>query len=179
MTIDETIDITKDYLLVNADMEELIEKMLTKISIDQKRNINDNLGKLDDELSQMQFHRYLNTQKIYQLNNVHTDWDKQVTYIITTKNNKFQAAIKAIPKESRMLKVKDYEFRIQKLYEEIAVLDSTTWKINEAFISNEKIKQIDENNKVQHKIERKLFWLTTITLGFVIIQTVIGYLSLQ
>lgn len=113
------------------------------------------------------------------MNNVHTDWDKQVTYIITTKNNKFQAAIKAIPKESRMLKVKDYEFRIQKLYEEIAVLDSTTWKINEAFISNEKIKQIDENNKVQHKIERKLFWLTTITLGFVIIQTVIGYLSLQ
>ncbi|MFH0068409.1 hypothetical protein [Peribacillus sp. NPDC056705] len=127
MTIEETIDVIKDYLRVNADMEELIEKMLTKISIDQNRNINDNLGKLDNELSQMQFHRYLNTQKIYQLNNVHTDWDKQVTYIITTKNKELQAETKAIPQENRMLKVKDYEFKIQKLYEEIAVLDSTIW----------------------------------------------------
>lgn len=124
---EETVEIIIDYLKVNADMEELIEEMLTKIANVQKRKINYNLAKLDNELSKLQFHRYLDTQKIYQLNNVHMDWDKHVTYFITTKKKELQTALKSIPQDERMLKVKDYEFRIENLYEEISVLDSTTF----------------------------------------------------
>lgn len=179
MTISEMIETIKDYLKTNADMEELIVKMLKKIANDLKLLIQKNLELLDNQLNKMEFRRFMKTQKIYQLNNVHTDWDKQVTYLIKTNNKELQSDVNEIPKEDRMLKVKDYSFDIEKLYEEIVVCESTLLRINEAFVSNEKVKQIEKNNKIQEKINQKLFWLTGITLVFVIIQTIIGYLGLK
>lgn len=179
MTVEEMIDVIIAYLKVNADMEEVIERLLEKIVKDLKAKINKNLVLLDNQLSAMEYHRELKTQKIYQLNNVHTDWDKQVTYLIKTKTKEFHSSINAIPKEDRMIKVKDYSFRIEKLYEEIAACESTLLKIHEGFISNSKVKQIEKNNDIQHQINKKLFWLTSITLGFVIIQTIIGILGLR
>lgn len=178
MTVKEMIDIIFSYLKVNADMEEVIERLLEKIVKDLKAKINLNLEMLDNQLSAMEFHRELKTQRIYQLNNVHTDWDKQVTYLIKTKTKEFSSDINSIPKEERMIKVKDYSFRIEKLYEEIAACESTLLKIHEGFVSNAKVKQIEKSNDIQNQINKKLFLLTSITLGFVVIQTVIGILGL-
>ncbi|WP_226619742.1 hypothetical protein [Cytobacillus firmus] len=177
-TAKEMIDIIISYLKVNADMEEVIERLLEKIVKDLKAKININLEMLDNQLSAMEFHRELKTQRIYQLNNVHTDWDKQVTYLIKTKTKEFSSDINSIPKEERMIKVKDYSFRIEKLYEEIAACESTLLKIHEGFVSNAKVKQIEKSNDIQNQINKKLFLLTSITLGFVVIQTVIGILGL-
>jgi 5-carboxymethyl-2-hydroxymuconate isomerase len=178
MDAKEAIETIKEYLKVNADMEELIKRMLGKIANELKLIINSNLILLEDQLSSMEFQRHLKTEKIYQLNNVHTDWDKQVTYFIKTNTKEFQTEISEIPKEERILKVKDYSFEINKLYEEISVLQATLLRMNEAFVSNAKVKQIEKNNDLQQQINRKLFWLTAITLVFVVIQTVIGIFSL-
>lgn len=155
-----------DYLVLNVEIEEQIEKMLTRANAEYAEKLN-GLGNLLDMNSPeksaefMKFGSFYSSIFVKSIKNISVDSNKYITYQIKAKEN-----LKTLGVQT-MFKLKDRTYNIKQLYERMVHNEESLYNLLGCLANIEQKEKISQLNN-------RLYWLTGISAAMVILQTIIA-----